>query len=94
MHAAGSALLRMAPAANFKGEIDDDAALGLLVVQACGLGTVSREIPGLAAYPALTGFVSAAALWMPVSSMGPRARPVNIPDLMLRSASCRTPRCR
>jgi len=43
----------MAPAANFKGEIDDDAALGLLVVQACGLGTVSREIPGLAAYPAL-----------------------------------------
>jgi hypothetical protein len=55
MQTTGSALTVWVPAVHFKDGFHDNAAPGLLVVQAGDLGTVPRELPRPAAQPALTG---------------------------------------
>ena len=53
--AAGSALFVNAPTGSFKDAIHDDAAVGLLVVQACNLRKVPRELSQAAADSSLIG---------------------------------------
>jgi hypothetical protein len=63
-----------------KGRVDDDAALGVLVVQACGVGTVSWELPELAARPALISFCRCRSLGTP-RSMSPMGLPLEGPPI-------------